>query len=128
MNTFKKFFTTTSVCFTLVTYLATLFMFTTGNSSYAFTFATMSRVLIFSAVTGLAGLILLIKKVPSAILRTVHFLLMCINFSLVIATLPYGSDFRMIFASLLCFAVVYWIIIGLVALIKTAASKMKKQD
>ena len=93
------------------------------NPTYAFTFGTMSRVLIFSVVLGVAGLIFEIKKLPAYAKRFIHFVILCINFTLVIATLPYGNDFRMLFAALLVFMIVYWIFVGIGALIKKIFKK-----
>ena len=123
MKNLKKAVFSATLTFTLITYLATMFMNMMDNPTYAFTFGTMSRVLIFSVVLGVAGLIFEIKKLPAYAKRFIHFVILCINFTLVIATLPYGNDFRMLFAALLVFMIVYWIFVGIGALIKKIFKK-----
>ncbi len=123
MKNLKKAVFSATLAFTLITYLATMFMNMMDNPTYAFTFGTMSRVLIFSVVLGVAGLIFEIKKLPSYAKRFLHFVILCIDFTLVIATLPYGNDFRMLFAALLVFMIVYWIFVGIGVLIKNIFKK-----
>lgn len=117
MKYIKKSLFSASLSFTLITYLATLAVFVGGDTTYALTFGAMSRILIFSVVLGLCGLFFDIKKLPRGIARLCHFVLLCVDFGVVIAAGPYKGDFRMIFISVLAFMVVYWIFVGLKALV-----------
>ena len=123
MKLLKNALFSTALSFTLITYFCSLFVHLSDNYTYAVTFESLTRFLIFSAVLGLAGMIFGIKKLPRSIARLIHFIVLCADFCLVIATMPYGSDFRMIFASLLIFIVIYWAVIGVCAVIKAIFKK-----
>lgn len=116
MKLIKKALFSASLSFTLITYFATLAMFFASDATYIVNFGAMSRFLIFSAVFGVCGLLFDIKKLPHGVARLCHFVVMCADFGVVIATVPYGGDFRMIFISVLAFMVIYWIFVGLKAL------------
>ena len=118
MKNFKNVIFSATLSYTLITYLMSLFVRISDSSTFVLTFESMSRFLIFSVVLGLAGLIHGIKKMPKSVARLLHFIVLCVDFCLVIATLPYGNDFRMIFASLLIFMIIYWVIIGICAGVK----------
>lgn len=117
MKYIKKALFSASISFTLITYLATLAVFVGGDTSYALKFGAMSRFLIFSVVLGLCGLLFDIKKIPHGVARLCHFVFLCVDFGVVIAASPYKDNFRMIFISVLAFMVVYWVFVGLKALI-----------
>ena len=122
MKKLKNVIFSAALSFTLITYLMSLFVRVSDTSTFVLTFESMSRFLIFSIILGLAGLIHGISKMPKSVARILHFIVLCADFCLVIATLPYGNDFRMIFASLLIFMIIYWVIIGICAAAKNLFS------
>lgn len=128
MKFVKKALFSAALSFTLITYLATLVVFAVGETSFVMTFASMSRILIFSAVLGLCGLLFDIQGLPRSIARLCHFVLLCVDFGVVLATLPYGGDFRMIFAAVVVFMLIYWLLVGLKALITLPLRKAKNND
>lgn len=128
MNLIKKALFSATLAFTLITYLASLFVHLSDNYTYALTFESLTRFIIFSAILGLAGLLFGIKKLPRSIARLIHFIVLCADFCLVIATMPYKSDFRMIFASLLIFMLIYWAAVGIFAAIRAVFIKLSHSD
>ena len=125
MNPFKRVVYLTAVSFTCITYL-----FMVANNSMelftgGFKFEAANRVLIFSLVLGRAGLLFDIKKLPGAVARALHFIVLCADFAVVLAPQSYGSDFRMIFLAVLIFAVIYWVIVAVFAVAKMLIGKAK---
>ena len=112
----------TTACFTAVTYLVMTIMKLIDSGVYVLNFANLTRILVFSAVVGICGLIFTLK-LPRAVARSVHFVIVCLDFALVIATVPYGSDFRMIFPATLAFMAVYWAVAGVCALCRAIMNK-----
>lgn len=112
MKNLKNAVFCTTACFTAVTYLIMAVMKLLDNRMYTLNFSNLTRILIFSAIIGVCGLIFS-AKLPRAIARSIHFVVACLDFALVIATVPYGNDFRMIFPATLAFMAVYWLIVGI---------------
>ena len=105
MKYLKNIVFSAAVFFTLITYFATLFMNSSGISAFVLNVSTMSRILAFSAVLGILSLVFELK-VSRGTARAIHFILMSLNFAVVLATVAYGNDFRMLFAATLVFMVV----------------------
>lgn len=125
MNRFKKVVYLTAVSFTCITYLFMLANNSMGLFTGGFKFESTNRVLIFSLIFGLSGLLFNIKKLPYTVARALHFIIMCADFAVVLATQSYGGDFRMIFLSVLIFAVIYWVIVAVFSVAKTLMGKAK---
>ncbi|MBQ9922245.1 MAG: hypothetical protein IJO52_08655 [Clostridia bacterium] len=125
MKNLKNAVFCTTACFTAVTYLVMAIMRLIDSGMYLLNFANLTRILIFSASVGICGLIFSLK-LPRAVARSIHFVIVCLDFALVIATVPYGSDFRMIFPATLAFMAVYWAVVGIGALCRSALSGRKE--
>ena len=112
MKTIKNAVFSATACFTCVTYFLMLVMRLLDGAVYVLNFKNLTHILVFSVILGACGLIFSVR-IPRAIARAIHFAVMCLNFALVIATIPYGTDFRMIFPATLVFMIVYWIVVGI---------------
>lgn len=122
MKNLKNAVFCTTACFTAVTYLVMAIMKLMDSGMYLLNFANLTRILIFSAIVGICGLIFA-ARLPRAVARSIHFVIVCLDFALVIATVPYGSDFRMIFPATLAFMAVYWAVAGIGALFRGVIRK-----
>lgn len=127
MKNIKQVLFSTTLCFTLIVFLSTMFVYLDGSPTYAMGFVNICRVLIFSLILGISGLIFNVKKLPYAVARTIHFIALCIDFLVVISSAIYKADFRMNFIAVLLFMVLYWIIIGIIAIPKAVYKKIVSQ-
>lgn len=127
MKHIKNITFTATLCFTAVTYLVMAVMKLFDGGMYLLNFENLTRILIFSVIIGVCGLVFCLR-LPHAVARSIHFVIACLDFAFVIATVPYGSDFRLIFPATLAFMAVYWIVEGISAMCRAATRRGKSED
>ena len=127
MKHIKNITFTATLCFTAVTYLVMAVMKLFDSGMYLLNFSNLTRILVFSAIIGVCGLAFCLK-LPRAVARSIHFVIACLDFAFVIATVPYGSDFRLIFPATIAFMAVYWIVVGIGAMCRAATRKADPED